>query len=98
MLRGMTVMALFGLGTLPVLALLGCGSSLLGLAWRKRIFQAAAVCVVLTGLLTVGRGVAFLGGPTNDPLPGCPLCSGDEAGPRCEVPTADPHPPVTLLP
>lgn len=72
MLRGMTVMALFGLGTLPVLALLGCGGSLLALAWRKRIFQAAAVCVVLTGLLTVFRGAAFLA--ASEEAPACPRC------------------------
>lgn len=71
--RGWATMALFGLGTLPVLALVGCGSSFLRLAFRRRLLTAAGWCVVLTGMISVARGLAFLHGPR----PGgsdCPFC------------------------
>jgi len=71
---GMT-MALFGLGTLPLLVLLGsCGGSLLSLASRRLMLRGAAWCVVLTGVITILRGLGygpFLGGT---PMEECPLC------------------------
>lgn len=75
LLGGMTVMALFGLGTVPVLALVGCGGGLMSLTSRGRLMKAAAVCVVLTGVLTIGRGAVFLTSSTQEPGAACPLCS-----------------------
>jgi len=67
---GAATRACFGLGTVPLLALVGCGGSLLGVAFRRRILLVAAWCVVLTGVLTVGRGVSFLhAGPVNQNSP-----------------------------
>lgn len=71
MFRGAAVMALFGLGTMPALILLGCGGTFLGLAFRRRLLTAAAWCVVLTGLLALVRGWHFL--QTGDPA-SCPHC------------------------
>jgi uncharacterized protein len=75
MLRGAAVMGLFGAGTIPVMAAVGCGGALLGHALRARVFRVAAWCVVLTGVLSVARGAGFLPAPV---LAGgaavCPYC------------------------
>jgi sulfite exporter TauE/SafE len=74
MLRGMAVMALFGLGTVPVMVLVGSGGSVLNGTSRRRLLRLAAWCVVLTGLITIVRGVGFLPGFSPDAGPECPLC------------------------
>jgi sulfite exporter TauE/SafE len=74
LVRGAATMACFGLGTVPLLVLVGGGGSLLGVAFRRRILLAAAWCVVLTGVLTVGRGVSFLRVAGQPEEPACPLC------------------------
>jgi sulfite exporter TauE/SafE len=75
-LRGGLTMALFGLGTMPLLTAIGCGGQVLSLTARRRVFQLAAWCVVLAGLLSVGRGVGALQLRGLDEGPVCPLCSG----------------------
>lgn len=72
-LRGGATLAVFGLGTLPVLALLGCGSQLLGRAARP-LLRLAAWCVVLTGALAIARGVEAWQLPAASHPPACPLC------------------------
>jgi sulfite exporter TauE/SafE len=57
---GLATMLAFGAGTVPVMVLTGTGSSLLSYAARRGLFQLAAVCVLLTGVLAIARGVAFL--------------------------------------
>ncbi|MBC8353168.1 MAG: sulfite exporter TauE/SafE family protein [Planctomycetes bacterium] len=74
MLFGATIMAVFGLGTAPVMILTGCGGSLLSLATRKHLFRAAAWCVVLTGLVSVARGMGFVEVPGWTVAAGCPMC------------------------
>lgn len=76
MLRGMAVMSVFGLGTVPLMVLTGAGAMLLQLATRERLMRAAAWCVILTGVLTVWRGGAFLkaANSANDQTPACPFC------------------------
>lgn len=75
LLKGMLSMAVFGAGTAPLMILTGAGASALGLATRRRVFHAAAWCVVVTGGLTIYRGVgaaqAAIAG-RNDPA--CPFC------------------------
>ena len=80
MLRGMAVMAVFGLGTVPLMVLTGAGAMLLQLATRERLMKAAAWCVILTGALTVWRGAAFLmAANTNaEQSPACPFCVQNE--------------------
>ena len=75
LLRGMSVMLVFGLGTVPLMVATGAGAMLLKLATRQKLMKAAAWCVVLTGALTVWRGAAFLYAANSNPgQPACPLC------------------------
>lgn len=74
LVKGAATMALFGLGTVPVLALVGCGGQVLSLATRRYVYRVAAWCVVLTGLVSLARGFGFLrlfGAPED---PACPMC------------------------
>lgn len=72
--RGGATMMLFGLGTLPVMTLVGAGGLLLQAALRRRFFALAAWCVVLTGMLSILRGLGFAQIPFLFDGPGCPLC------------------------
>jgi sulfite exporter TauE/SafE len=69
----MATMVAFGLGTVPIMVATGCGGSLLGVAARRKLYTVAAWCVVITGIVSVGRGVMFLQLPwfTGG---GCPMC------------------------
>ena len=72
---GLTTMAAFGLGTVPLMVLTGSGASLVSLATRQRLYRLAAWCIVLTGLLSLGRGFSFLnlaGAATGGNCPMCP--------------------------
>ena len=55
LMRGLLVMAAFGFGTMPLMVLTGCGSTLFSLAGRRRLLHVAAWCVLLTGLLSIAR-------------------------------------------
>lgn len=69
---GAGTMLLFGVGTLPAMVLTGMASALIGLPWRRRMFQVAACCMLLTGVLALARAAAFLGFPANaEPCPYC---------------------------
>lgn len=86
LLQGMAVMLAFGLGTIPLMVLTGVGAMLLKVATRERLMKAAAWCVILTGLLTVWRGGAFLKAANRSPQDreqavACPLCSPDTESP-----------------
>ncbi len=72
---GMATMAAFGAGTVPLMVLAGSGSALFSLAGRRRLLMLAAWCVVLTGLLSIARGVGFLELPPGSPPTDCPLCN-----------------------
>jgi sulfite exporter TauE/SafE len=74
LLHGSAVMALFGLGTVPVLALVGSGGTLLGMKWRKRLLVLGAWCVVLTGVLSLARGVGVIHIPGIVEPATCALC------------------------
>lgn len=74
MLSGSAAMALFGLGTAPLMVLTGAGGGLLTLAARQRALWLAAWCVVVTGAITIGRGAVGLhDGNQNGPT--CPFCT-----------------------
>jgi sulfite exporter TauE/SafE len=72
LLLGSATMLCFGLGTLPLMVATGCGGTLLTCGRRRQVLRLAAWCVVLTGALTLGRGIAFLR-PVED-SPSCPMC------------------------
>lgn len=79
--QGAVVMALLGAGTAPLMILTGAGGSLLTIAVRRRLLRAAAWCVVLTGVLTVCRGVGWAL-PAESGSPGtCPMCRTAEPVP-----------------
>jgi sulfite exporter TauE/SafE len=59
--RGAFTMLLFGVGTLPALALLGMGVGTLGTRLRLRLTQIGAVLLLLIGVQLGLRGAAALG-------------------------------------
>lgn len=72
-LLGTATMAIFGLGTTPVMVLTGIGGRLMSLATRRWLYAGAAWCLILTGVISVARGVSFLSS-SRDPAASCPLC------------------------
>jgi uncharacterized protein len=74
LLLGVATMALFGLGTVPLMVLAGASGSLLSLAARRRLLQVAAWCVVATGCLAIARGLGFLHVAGIWIAAGCPYC------------------------
>ena len=74
LLLGASTMLAFGLGTVPWMVVTGCGAALLSWTARQRLWQVAAWSVVLTGLLTVGRGVGFLQWQPEPQPVSCPFC------------------------
>jgi sulfite exporter TauE/SafE len=73
-LLGGTMMIIFGLGTAPAMMLAGVSGRLIGLATRQWIYAAAAWCLVLTGVVSVARGVSFISS-TERSAASCPLCT-----------------------
>jgi sulfite exporter TauE/SafE len=56
-LPGFLTMAAFGLGTFPAMLLMGGVGRALAPAWRQRGVWLAGSCILLLGLITVGRGI-----------------------------------------
>lgn len=75
LLQGILAMTAFGFGTVPLMILTGLGAMLLTVTARQRLWRVAAWCVVLTGALTIGRGVSFLAAADKPPAERCPLCN-----------------------
>jgi sulfite exporter TauE/SafE len=70
---GAATMAVFGLGTAPVMIAAGCSGSLLRIGWRQRVLHVAAWCVVIAGAISIARGVGHL--PWSDAAAArCPFC------------------------
>jgi sulfite exporter TauE/SafE len=61
-LPGFLTMASFGLGTFPAMLMMGGIGRLLAPAWRQRGVWLAGCCILLLGLLTLGRGIVPLAG------------------------------------
>ncbi len=78
LLTGGITMALFGLGTVPLMVLTGVGGNLLSLTARTKLLRAAAWCVVITGTLTMARGAGFVSIPGQSAPAGCPMCTEQE--------------------
>ncbi|MGP0067729.1 MAG: sulfite exporter TauE/SafE family protein [Isosphaeraceae bacterium] len=72
--EGMLTMSLFGAGTAPLMILAGTGGSLLSHAARGKLLRISAVCVTLTGLISVARGVLFMQFPGAPEVVRCVLC------------------------
>jgi sulfite exporter TauE/SafE len=71
--QGLVAMVAFGLGTVPAMAAAGLGGSLVGLAARRRLHSVSAWCLVLTGVISIARGVGHVSF-SQAPPPGCPFC------------------------
>lgn len=74
--QGLLIMLSFGLGTVPVMVLAGGGMSLLSISARRSLLRLAAACLLATGIMTMGRGVAFAAqaADTTESL-SCPFCA-----------------------
>ena len=78
----MAVMIAFGLGTAPVMILIGAGASAVSLAARRHMLHVAAWCLVVTGVVSVARGAGFMAAAaTENSLDGCPACSDTDSKP-----------------
>jgi sulfite exporter TauE/SafE len=73
-LHGLLTMFAFGAGTAPIMILTGAGGSLLSLSARRHLLRVSAVCVLVTGLISLARGVIFLQFPESAALETCPFC------------------------
>ena len=54
---GFLTMASFGLGTFPAMLMMGGVGHALAPAWRQRGVWFAGSCILLLGLITLGRGI-----------------------------------------
>lgn len=75
MWAGALVMTLFGLGTIPVLVAVGLGGTFVSHALRFRVLRVAAWFVILTGLISLVRGITFLQSVAPSVEQACPFCS-----------------------
>ncbi len=60
-LPGFLTMASFGLGTFPAMLMMGGVGRMLAPAWRQRGVRLAGACILLLGLITLGRGLLPVG-------------------------------------
>ena len=56
-LPGLLTMASFGLGTFPAMLMMGGVGRVLAPAWRQRGVKLAGGCILILGLITLGRGL-----------------------------------------
>ena len=78
--KGPLLMATFGLGTVPVMILTGAGLTMASLNFRQRLMKLAAICVFVTGILTIGRGIAFASAANEKSVQeSCPFCEAESA-------------------
>jgi sulfite exporter TauE/SafE len=73
-LGGLLTMSLFGAGTAPLMMLAGAGGSLVSHATRRHLLRVSAVCVTLTGLISIARGILFVQFPGVPETVRCVLC------------------------
>ena len=73
-LHGLLTMCAFGAGTAPIMILTGAGGSLLSHSARRQLLKVSAVCVLLTGMISLARGVMFVQFPESAALESCPFC------------------------
>ncbi len=71
-LAGASLMAAFGIGTVPVMVLTGIGGNRLAMSTRGKLLRIAAWCVVIAGVMSIARGMGYL--LSDDPVSACPMC------------------------
>jgi sulfite exporter TauE/SafE len=72
--HALLTMCAFGAGTAPIMILTGAGGSLLSHSARRHLLKLSAVCVLLTGIISLARGMAFVQFPESATLETCPFC------------------------
>ena len=60
-LPGLLTMASFGLGTFPAMLMMGGVGRILAPGWRRHGVWVAGGCILLLGIITLGRGILPLG-------------------------------------
>jgi uncharacterized protein len=60
-LPGFLTMASFGIGTFPAMLMMGGLGRVLAPAWRQRGVRLAGGCILILGLITLGRGLLPMG-------------------------------------
>lgn len=76
--QGWLTMVVFGLGTIPLMVLVGYSGRFLSIVGRSRLFRVAAWCIVLTGAISIARGAAQLDPPADLATAPCPLCEAQQ--------------------
>jgi sulfite exporter TauE/SafE len=71
---GAVTLFVFGMGTAPAMMIAGVSGRLMGLATRRWLYAVAAWCLILTGVVSVVRGVSFIA-IADEPIARCPLCT-----------------------
>ncbi len=56
-IQGAVLMIAFGLGTIPAMTVVGCGSTFISHHARAKVFKLAAALVIITGGITIYRAV-----------------------------------------
>src|SRR3989344_3043640 len=82
--NGATALAVFGLGTLPVMIGFGAFASVISHKTTQKILKISAVIVLILGLIMLNRGLSMIGSPYSfsaiqSKLAGNPIASGTEA-------------------
>ncbi len=72
---GSARMVAFGLGTVPLLVVVGNTGSLLGVKARQRALRIAACFVIVTGGVSLLRGAGYLGWHGSELAASCPMCA-----------------------
>lgn len=74
LMHGWVTMVAFGVGTVPLMVLAGCGGTLLSISNRARVLRVAAWCIVVTGMISIVRGMGYIQIVADSLPPGCPFC------------------------
>jgi sulfite exporter TauE/SafE len=82
MWQGMLTMLAFGLGTIPLMVMIGYGGQFLSVIGRVQLFRIAAWCIVLTGVISIARGAIQFQTPSEAATPPCPFCASATAEAR----------------
>ncbi|QDT74744.1 sulfite exporter TauE/SafE family protein [Lacipirellula limnantheis] len=76
---GALTMIFFGLGTAPLMMLVGAGGTLLSTSTRARVLRLAAWCVVFAGIVTIARGAGQLRPAAGQSTAPCPFCAAADS-------------------
>ena len=74
---GWLTMVAFGLGTIPLMMVVGYSGRFLSATSRSRLFQVAAWCIVLTGAISIARGASQLNASNVAAAAPCPFCEAE---------------------